>query len=295
MSTRDTCLLFIFGGFSCQVAAFFTNPIDTTKIRLQLQGELSSTSGAPKYKGFFHGAWVIAREEGIGFRGLQRGLGASLLREGTYSSLRMGGYDVMKNLLQTQDPTNTPFWKKLVAGGSAGMFGAAIANPTDLVKVRMQAENSERVYRNCFHGFYDIYKTEGIRGLYKGVGPTTQRAILLTAAQLATYDEIKNGIKKVGLINEGIALHFLCATFSGLASALVTSPVDLIKTRIMNQEAGNLKYRNSFDCLVKTMRAEGPLGLYKGFFPNWIRIGPHTVITFMVNEQLRKMAGLRAV
>ena len=43
----------------------------------------------------------------------------------------------------------------------------------------------------------------------------------------------------------------------------------------------------------QTVRAEGLRGLYKGFIPNWIRIGPHTIITFLVYERLRLWSGLR--
>jgi hypothetical protein len=68
---------------------------------------------------------------------------------------------------------------------------------------------------------------------------------------------------------------------AGFVAAVVTSPVDVIKTRIMNQKVGTngeLLYRGTLDCLVKVIRTEGMIGLYKGFFPNWMRIGPHTVV-----------------
>lgn len=86
---------------------------------------------------------------------------------------------------------------------------------------------------------------------------------------------------------------------AGFFAAAVTSPVDVVKTRIMNQKFDSkgmgMIYKNTLDCFVKTIRAEGVLGLYKGFFPNWIRIGPHTVVTFVVYERLRKLAGLKAI
>lgn len=154
----------------------------------------------------------------------------------------------------------------------------------------MQAENSPRVYKNCFQAFGDIYRKEGVSGLYRGVGPTTQRAILLTglrrfrvlsnveAAQLSSYDHIKNWFKKIGF-HEGILLHFFSATSSGLGklsptpnltsllvSALITSPVDVVKTRIMNQRTADgqgAMYKGTLDCLAKTIRAEGFFGLYK--------------------------------
>jgi hypothetical protein len=62
-------------------------------------------------------------------------LAPSLLREGSYSTIRMGGYDVMKNQLGATDPAHTPLWKKITAGAVSGAVGSAIANPTDLVKV----------------------------------------------------------------------------------------------------------------------------------------------------------------
>ena len=54
-------------------------------------------------------------------------------------------------------------------------------------------------------------------------------------------------------------------------------------------------YKSAFDCFFKTLRLEGPLGLYKGFFPNWMRIGPHTIVTFFIFEQLRKLVGMAPV
>ena len=54
-------------------------------------------------------------------------------------------------------------------------------------------------------------------------------------------------------------------------------------------------YRNGLDCLVKTVKSEGVLGLYKGFIPNWLRLGPHTIISFFIFESLRKTAGINPI
>ena len=54
-------------------------------------------------------------------------------------------------------------------------------------------------------------------------------------------------------------------------------------------------YKNAVDCFVKILRSEGPLGLYKGFIPNWMRIGPHTIITFFIFEELRHLIGMDPV
>lgn len=71
-----------------------------------------------------------------------------------------------------------------------------MATPTDLVKVRFQAQGKLKPgevprYSGLFHAFYTIAKTEGIRGLWTGVVPTVQRAALINAAELSTYDQCK--------------------------------------------------------------------------------------------------------
>ncbi|KAF0706788.1 hypothetical protein AaE_013949 [Aphanomyces astaci] len=78
--------------------------------------------------------------------------------------------------------------------------------------------------------------------------------------------------------------------FAGFMAATVTSPVDVIKTRIMHQSTQ--VYSGSVDAFQKIVRSEGIAGLYKGWFPNWMRLGPHTMITLMIFEELRKIAGL---
>ena len=226
-------------------------------------------------------------------------LPASLMREGSYSTIRIGAYEPLKVLFGATDPARTPLWKKIAAGAISGTIGSAIATPTDLVKVRFQAVGPgvKPRYRNTFHAFAEIARTEGIRGLWTGVGPTVQRAAILTAAQIPSYDHTKHTILNAGLMEEGPKLHVVCSMIAGLVVALATSPVDVVKTRVMNQKKGAqgnpLGYRNTWDCIVKTVRAEGPLGLYKGFVPNWMRIGPHTIVCFFVFEQLRRLVGMR--
>ena len=84
-------------------------------MRLQLQGELSKSGLL--YQGLLKGSWRIISNEGI--RGLYKGLSASLLREASYSTIRMGLYEPIKKLLQNgQDSVG--LFEKIVAGGSAG-------------------------------------------------------------------------------------------------------------------------------------------------------------------------------
>ena len=100
----------------------------------------------------------------------------------------------------------------------------------------------------------------------------------------------------LGLMKEGPSLHVVSSMIAGFVCACFTSPVDVVKTRMMNQHKDKKKiYTSTFNCFVKTWRAEGVAGFYKGFIPNWMRIGPHTIITFFLFEQLRRIVGIAPI
>mmetsp|Transcript_78699 Transcript_78699/g.109032 ORF Transcript_78699/g.109032 Transcript_78699/m.109032 type:complete len:94 (+) Transcript_78699:545-826(+) len=93
--------------------------------------------------------------------------------------------------------------------------------------------------------------------------------MMLNGTKLATYDHIKHFLLDTGYFKEGKPLHFVCSVIAGVCIAIVTSPIDVVKTRIMNQKAsaGEEVYKSMSDCFIKTYRAEGFLGFYKGFTP----------------------------
>ncbi|KAI5059219.1 hypothetical protein GOP47_0026044 [Adiantum capillus-veneris] len=293
-------------GLSNMCGAFVTNPVNVVKVRMQLDGALPSSSECV-YGGFVSGILRVRRDEG--FTSLWRGTGAALLREASYSSIRMGLYEPFKMMLGGDDQAHTPLWIKITAGASAGVIGSAVANPTDVVMVRMQAQRPAQVpfkgahagwnYGGPFQAFSSIARTEGLRGLYRGLLPTMQRAALLNAAQAPSYDHAKHAILNAGIVGEGVTCHMIASMVAGLMSAIVISPVDLIRTRIMQQavdaKGHGMLYSSTFDCFWKTLRSEGPHGLYKGFVPVWLRIGPHTIVTFFIFEQLRKRLGIMPI
>jgi len=65
-------------------------------------------------------------------------------------------------------------------------------------------------------------------------------------------------------MKEGRSAHFVSSFVAGVCVALVTSPADVIKTRVMNVDPKMPAYSGMVDCFYKIVRTEGPLGLYKG-------------------------------
>jgi hypothetical protein len=317
---QDVGTKIMLGGVANMFAATCTNPIDVVKIRLQLQGvtplvffssssinRSSSTNTVDRgnyYRGFRHGLATILKEEGIA--GWYKGLEASLLREGSYSALRFGLYDTVKgkfdSALVKEGKVSTALYIKILAGATTGAIGSALANPMDLVKVRMQGDRTGKRYNNSFiYACKDIYRKDGfIKGFYRGVGPTTIRAMVLTATQLPSYDHMKHSLLEHSPLEEGLVVHVTASMFAGIMAATVSSPADVLKTKIMNQcrHTRPDQYHQSKiirNVLISIFQKEGIKGFFKGWLPNWIRIGPHTILSLLAYEELRKSMGLQPV
>ena len=190
-----------------------------------------------------------------------------------------------------------PLTTKIAAGLIAGGIGAAVGNPADVAMVRMQADgrlppSQQRNYKSVVDAIMKMAKDEGVASLWRGSSLTVNRAMLVTASQLASYDEFKEMILEKGLMRDGLGTHVTASFAAGFVAAVTSNPVDVIKTRVMNMkvEPGAAPpYSGPLDCAVKTVRAEGPMALYKGFIPTITRQGPFTVVLFVTLEQVRKL------
>ncbi|XP_059155340.1 kidney mitochondrial carrier protein 1-like isoform X2 [Physella acuta] len=294
---------FIYGGLASITAECGTFPIDTTKTRLQVQGQVLDASLRDiKYRGMFHAFARIFKEEGI--HALYSGLAPALLRQATYGTIKIGVYHSLKKMIVT-DPADETLAVNVLCGVIAGSVSSSIANPTDVLKVRMQAKGSNSTgYDNIVCSFINIYKQEGLAGLWRGVGPTAQRAAIVAGVELPVYDVVKKHIILSGYFGDTKETHFIASFSAGFAGALASNPIDVCKTRMMNQKvnivttapAGAVStslppaiYTSTMDCLVRTVKTEGITALYKGFIPNWLRLGPWNIIFFMTYEQLKHL------
>jgi solute carrier family 25 oxoglutarate transporter 11 len=190
-----------------------------------------------------------------------------------------------------------PLPRKIGAGLIAGAIGAAVGNPADVAMVRMQADGrlppaQRRNYKSVVDAITRMAKQEGVTSLWRGSSLTVNRAMLVTASQLASYDQIKETILDKGLMRDGLGTHITASFAAGFVAAVASNPVDVIKTRVMNMkvEPGAAPpYKGALDCAVQTVRSEGPMALYKGFIPTISRQGPFTVVLFVTLEQVRKL------
>lgn len=279
------------------------------QVRLQLQNELGTTSGEAKpYRGFLGTASDVFRREGV--PGLYRGLGAAVIRQAVYGGIGLGTYQPVRNLITGPGVENPPLVNKMLAGAITGAFGNAVATPCDVVrvslvisaacapptsppqvKVRLQADGrlEQPRYRGTVDAFLKIPREEGFGGLYRGIGPTVQRAAIINGTGIAAYDHTKHLLLTQSALGDTSATHAIASAVSGFLSAVVSAPLDVLKTRIMNQHRDRPLYQGMLDCAVKTVRAEGPRAMLKGFFPAWMRLGPWQLVFFLSYEQTSRL------
>ncbi|XP_031498603.1 mitochondrial uncoupling protein 4 [Nymphaea colorata] len=313
---------FVEGGIAAVVAGVSTHPLDLIKVRMQLQGEAAAAAAAstlrpavafagpspsvstatipppppppPRVGPISVGVKIIRTE---GPAALLNGVSATVLRQALYSTTRMGLYDIYKEKYSDPATRNLTLVQKIAGGLAAGGIGAAVGNPADVAMVRMQADGrlpveQRRNYTSVGNAISRMAKNEGVTSLWRGSSMTIQRAMLVTASQLATYDSAKEAIIGNGLMRDGLGTHVTSSFAAGIVAAVASNPVDVIKTRVMNMKVvpGEAPpYAGPLDCALKTIRAEGPMALYKGFIPTITRQGPFTVMLFVTLEQVRKL------
>ncbi|KAJ3589790.1 hypothetical protein NHX12_010631 [Muraenolepis orangiensis] len=229
----------------------------------------------------------MVRTEGP--RSLYSGLVAGLQRQMSFASVRIGLYDSMKTFY-TRGSDQASVAVRLLAGCTTGAMAVVVAQPTDVVKVRFQAqvrvEGEGRRYRGTMDAYRTIARDEGIRGLWKGCLPNITRNAIVNCAELVTYDIIKELILKHNLMTDNLPCHFSAAFAAGFCTTVVASPVDVVKTRFMNSEAG--RYDGAMRCALTMFRNEGPAAFYKGFVPSFLRMGSWNVVMFVSYEQIKR-------
>lgn len=278
---------FWLGGVAASMAASCTHPLDVTKVRMQT---LASAEGAKRPSTL---SVIRTSIQTSGVRSLYSGLTASLMRQMSYSLVRLGSYEKLKGYF-SKDGKKAKTWELLVSASVAGGLGGVAGNPADVLLVRMTSDSvkppEQRYnYSNAISGLVSLVREEGIKGLTRGIGTNTTRAILMNASQVGSYDFFKSRLlsKHIPVVDvtlqDNFLLHVISSTLAGTVATTVCSPADVLRSRVMACNDGG----KFVPILVKSFREEGVSFLFKGWTPAFIRLAPNTVLLFVFYEQLK--------
>ncbi|XP_076003865.1 mitochondrial dicarboxylate carrier [Genypterus blacodes] len=275
-----------FGGLASCGAACCTHPLDLVKVHLQTQQEVK--------KRMVGMAVHVVKSDGL--LALYSGLSASLCRQMSYSLTRFAIYETVRDMMGSTNKGPMPFYQKVLLGAFGGFTGGFVGTPADMVNVRMQNDvklppELRRNYKHAIDGLFRVFREEGVRRLFSGATMASSRGALVTVGQLACYDQAKQLVLGTGMMGDNIFTHFLSSFIAGGCATILCQPLDVLKTRLMSSQG---EYTGVAHCLRETARL-GPSAFYKGLVPAGIRLVPHTVLTFILLEQLKQNFGIRII
>jgi hypothetical protein len=135
----------------------------------------------------------------------------------------------MRLATSTHDPSQVPSRTRQISSKvclrpptTAPLHQTEIA-PT---AVRMQAHYpAGSPYRSTRHAFASVWREGGLRALYRGTDATTLRGVVLSVSQICAYDQLKQSLKRRGVMQESLALHFTASMFAGFICSVTSNPV----------------------------------------------------------------------
>ncbi|KAG6717243.1 hypothetical protein I3842_04G088900 [Carya illinoinensis] len=256
----------IAGGAAGVVVEAALYPIDTIKTRLQ------AVHGGGK----------------IDLNGLYSGLTGNLAGVLPASALFVGVYEPTKQKLLKTFPENLSAAAHFTAGVVGGFATSFIRVPTEIVKQRMQIGQ----FTSAPDAVRLIISKEGFKGLYAGYGSFLLRDLPFDAIQFCIYEQLRIGYKAAAKRDLNDPENAIIGAFAGALTGAITTPLDVIKTRLMIQGSAN-QYKGIFDCDQTIVRKEGPTALLKGIEPRVLWIGIGGSIFFGVLESTKRLLAQR--
>lgn len=252
------------------ISTFAGYPLDSIKSRLQTTRTHISIARL---------AGLVYREEGI--IGFYRGLWIPLM---TISFVRAASFTIYTN---TKDYfrdhhllARDSVWQVATTGGIGGALSGSLISfgsaPFELVKVRRQLEYSIAASKglklakppNTLEAIRDIFRTNGLLGLYTGFKLHFVRDTLGTALYFFEYDGLRHLMGRQPSGEQGPTptwmpmpaslVPFFCGSLAGVTSWAIIYPLDVVKTKVQQRALAGERKRGPFETLHRLLRGPDP-------------------------------------
>ncbi|KAI6652772.1 Calcium-binding mitochondrial carrier protein SCaMC-1 isoform X2 [Oopsacas minuta] len=260
-----------------------TAPLDRLKVLMQTQSlmerKLRLLEG---FKGMLAEGGVLS---------LWRGNGVNVLKIAPETSIKFYAYETVKSLIN-ENTSELTVGQRFLAGSLAGSFAQTAIYPLEVVKTRLAI-----AHNNQYAGLWDcvgrILSGEGVRGFFKGWVPNMLGILPYAGIDLTIYETSKNEYLKRYHPNShgdpGVFLPVACGTFSCTCGQLCCYPLSLVRTRLQARVVNKVSMVQIFKEIINT---DGILGLYRGLYPNCLKVVPAVSISYLVYERLRTGLGV---
>ncbi|KAJ4306264.1 mitochondrial aspartate-glutamate transporter agc1 [Collariella sp. IMI 366227] len=279
---------FALGSVAGAFGAFMVYPIDLVKTRMQNQR--GANPGQRLYNNSIDCFRKVIRNEG--FRGLYSGVLPQLVGVAPEKAIKLTVNDLVRNYFT--DKQGQIWWgHEVIAGGTAGGCQVVFTNPLEIVKIRLQVQGevAKSVEGAPKRSAMWIVRNLGLVGLYKGASACLLRDVPFSAIYFPTYSHLKRDLfgesqtKKLGV------LQLLTAgAIAGMPAAYLTTPCDVIKTRLqVEARKGDTAYTGLRHAAKTIWKEEGFRAFFKGGPARILRSSPQFGFTLAAYELLQNV------
>ncbi|KAL6310481.1 mitochondrial carrier domain-containing protein [Sparassis latifolia] len=311
---------FIAGGVAGAASRTVVSPLERLKIIQQVQSQASER----QYKGVWASLVRMWREEG--FRGFMRGNGINCLRIVPYSAVQFTTYEQLKKWFTGYGAKQLDTPTRLLSGGLAGISSVCATYPLDLVRSRLSIATasipipqSTPASTASQPSLYSAYHTSasrtaaaafshaeltmwgmtlkvmreegGVRALYRGIITTAVGVAPYVGINFAAYEALRGVITPPG--KSSVVRKLLCGALAGSVSQSLTYPFDVLRRKMQVTGMGVLgrTHSGALDALQYILRTEGLRGLYRGLWPNLLKVAPSIATSFFTYELVKEFLG----
>mmetsp|Transcript_17048 Transcript_17048/g.35443 ORF Transcript_17048/g.35443 Transcript_17048/m.35443 type:complete len:325 (-) Transcript_17048:193-1167(-) len=252
------------GAVARGVAQTFLHPIDVVRTRLQAKDVQRNWKPAVFFKGVIPQIVLAIPSGGVQFM----------------------TYELAKEKMAKWDEQNR--WqapRDLLAGALGALVAMSFRVPQEVIKQGIQAD----LYPNVMIAVPQIWRAGGFLGFYKGIVVTASRDVPWNALSFLFHAQAKRIFASVNHRAPTNGENLGLAGLAGALAAIIMTPVDVIKTRLMTQKAGAVvQYSGIIPTLKKIVAEEGPASLFKGVIPRILFLAPLAGIAFTIYEAIAR-------
>lgn len=246
-------------------------PLERVKVLLQVQEVSIDIAKENRYKGILDTLIRIPREQG--FVSFWRGNGVNCARMIPNSAIKFTTYDYYKTLVYPNGEQNysktEAFFRKMACGALSGVSTLVPTYPMDLARTRLTADvSANRRYRGLVDCIVKTRQSEGVYGLYKGLGISLAGIIPYLALSLSMYDEFKNIAKETKIKFWLSPFGLVClGSISAIISQTIAYPLDTVRRHMQVGAAGKQSETNFPNprCLARLGRSRATRERYIAF------------------------------
>lgn len=255
-------------------------PIDAIKTRMQVL----QPHGTITHNSVVRNIFQVARTEGV--FSLWRGMSSVIVGAGPAHAVYFATYEAVKHAMGgNQVGVHHPL-AAATSGAAATIASDAFMNPFDVIKQRMQMQESRKMYRSMVDCAKYVYRNEGIGAFYISYPTTLSMTVPFTALQFLAYESISTAMNPQKAYDP--VTHCLAGAVAGGFAAGLTTPMDVIKTILQTRgTSSDPQVRNVsgfMEGCKLLYRREGFRGFFKGVRPRVVTTMPSTAICWSAYE-----------